>query len=214
MNEVFKPFLRKFVLVFFDDILVYSSNCEEHLCHLEVVLRTLMKNRLYANYKKCEFEREKVAYLGHVVSGAGVAVDMDKIKAMTEWPVPKILRELRGFLGLTGYYRKFISRYAQIAHPLTDQLKMDAFGWTTGATDAFEHLKKAMCAMCAAPVLAMPDFGKLFVLETDASGFGLGAVLMQDGCPIAFYSRLLGPRAQCKSVYEKELMAVCLSVLK
>lgn len=112
-------------------------------------------------------------------------------------------------MGLTGYYRKFIANYAQLVNPLTDQLKRDKFGWTEIATKAFETLKQAMVT---APVLAMPDFQKLFIVETDASGFGLGAVLMQDQRPIAYYSKLLGPRAQ--SIYEKEMMAICFAIIK
>lgn len=211
MNEVFRSYLRKFVLVFFDDILVYSSCESEHSRHMKLVLAALEENQLFANFKKCEFGKQEVAYLGHVISGQGVAVDQEKIQAMKEWSTPRNLRELRGFLGLTGYYHKFIAGYAHIAQPLTDQLRKDSFGWTETATRAFEKLKEAMIT---ATVLAMPNFHKAFVIETDASGHGLGAVMMQEGKPIAFHSRILGPRARDKSIYEKELMAVCLAVQK
>lgn len=138
-------------------------------------------------------------------------MDQEKIKAMKEWNIPRNLRELRGFLGLTGYYQKFIAGYAQISQPLKDQFPKDSFGWSETATLAFEKLKGAMVT---APVLAMPDFHQPFVLETDASGYGIGVVMMQEGRPIAYYSRILGPRVRGKSIYEKELMAVCLSVQK
>ena len=211
MNEVFRPFLRKFVLVFFDDILIYSTTEKEHETHLAMVLQTLEEHQLYVNLKKCEIGLPEVAYLGHKVSSKGVAADKEKIKAMVEWAAPRNLRELRGFLGLTGYYRKFVAQYAQIAQPLTAQLKKECFGWSEEAQRAFEALKRAMTRT---PVLALPNFSLPFILETDASGFGVGAVLMQAQHPIAYYSKLLGPRAQAKSVYEKELMAMCLAIQK
>lgn len=163
------------------------------------------------NQKKCEFGKKEVAYLGHVVSYQGVAVDNEKVKAIIDWKQPANLKELSGFLGLTGYYRKFVSKYAHIAHPLTEQLKKDAFGWTDATTIAFNELKQALINP---PVLALPDFNKQFVVETHASGYGLGAVLMQENRPLAFFSKLLGPKSKLKSIYEKELMAICLAVQK
>lgn len=138
-------------------------------------------------------------------------MDQDKIQAMLQWPMPKTLKALRGFLGLTGYYRKFVAGYAKVAHPLTQLLKKDGFHWTEEATTAFTALKKAMTTV---PTLALPDFTKMFVVEADASHTGLGAVLSQDNHPIAYFSQNLGPKAQHKSIYEKELMAIVLSVLK
>lgn len=209
MNKVFKPYLRRFLLIFFDDILIYSSNIETHKEHLVVVLRTLKQHQLYANYKKCAFGQPEVAYLGHIAKG--VAVDNEKIKSMIDWPEPKNVKELRGFLGLTGYYRKFIKGYAKIALPLTDQLKKENFEWNSDATMDFQQLKRMMTST---PILALPNYELPFVVETDASGFGLGAVLSQQGHPIAFYSSTLGPRARMKSIYGKELMAIVLSVMK
>lgn len=211
MNDIFRPFLRKFVLVFFDDILVYSSIEREHILHLQLVLAKPKENSLYANRKKCSFGRTTIGYLGHVISPDGVAVDPEKVKAILDWPQPKNLRELRGFLGLTGYYRKLVSKYAQIARLLTDQLRKDSYGWNDEATIAFEQLKNIMVNPL---VLTMPDFQQVFVLETDASGYGIGAVLMQSNRPIAYFSKLLGVRMQQKSIYEKELIAIYLAVQK
>ncbi|WOH08030.1 hypothetical protein DCAR_0727466 [Daucus carota subsp. sativus] len=211
MNDVFRPCLRRFVLVFFDDILVYSKTELEHTEHMQVALGLLAEHSLFANLKKCEFGKSKVGYLGHVISAQGVGVDQDKVQAVVEWPVPQNLRDLRGFLGLTGYYRKFVAKYAQIAQPLTDQLRKDNFGWSEAADTAFSTLK---AAMVSAPVMVLPDFKQTFVLESDASGYGIGAVLMQQGRPIAYFSKLLGSRAQQKSIYEKELIAICLAVQK
>lgn len=119
INDMFRPYLRKFVLVFFDDILVYSKTEKELEHHMQLVLQKLTEHELKAHLKKCAFGREQVAYLGHVISRNGVAVDSDKIQAILEWEIPKKLKELRGFLGLTGYYRKYVLRYVQIAGPLT-----------------------------------------------------------------------------------------------
>ncbi|XP_071740034.1 uncharacterized mitochondrial protein AtMg00860-like [Rutidosis leptorrhynchoides] len=144
MNEVFKPYLRKFTLVFFDDILVYSATMEDHLEHLRLVLQTMRSHTLFAKKSKCVFATPKVEYLCHVITAEGVATDPSKILAMQQWPKPKTLKQLMGFLGLTVYYRRFIKGYAQISQPLTKLLKKKGFVWTEEATTAFETLKQAM----------------------------------------------------------------------
>lgn len=211
MYAVFKPFLRKFVLVFFDDILIYSKSREEHWKHLEQVFDVMQQNQLYAKPSKCFFAVDKVEYLGHFISGRGVETDPQKINAVKVWPVPRNVKELRSFLGLAGYYRKFVRGYAIISKPLTDLLKKGAFAWSDAAEQAFETLKEALIS---APVLALPDFTKVFVVETDASCNGIGAVLMQEGHPLAFISKALVPKWQKLSVYEKELLAVVSAVRK
>ncbi|KZV42473.1 peroxidase 64 [Dorcoceras hygrometricum] len=205
MNTVLKPYLRRFVLVFLDDILIFSKTGEEHLVHLQEVLHSLEKNSLLLNQKKCEFGLQQVEYLGHIISGDGVAVDTRKIEAVQYWPQPTTLKGLRGFLGLTGYYRKFVKDYGKIARPLTDQLKKDNFGWNEEAQAAFDKLK---IALVSAPVLRMPDFSEEFVIDCDASGTGVGAVLSQGGRPIAFFSKALAARALSKSTYERELIVM------
>ncbi|WVZ23326.1 hypothetical protein V8G54_001870 [Vigna mungo] len=203
MNKVLKPYLRKFVLVFFDDILIYSPDEGSHQQHLKWVLQLLRENNLFANFKKCNFGQRQLRYLGHLISGKGVSADPDKVNEMVNWPVPKDLKGLRGFLGLTGYYRRFVKNYGKIAWTLTQLLKKDNFKWGNDAQQAFEQLKAAMTTL---PVLAVPDFEKAFVIETDASGKGVGAVLMQEGRPIAYMSQSLSDRAQRKSKWRHYLM--------
>lgn len=211
MNQIFRPFLRRFVIVFFDDILVYSRSLEEHVQHLCEVLQCLLTNRFFAKGSKCQFFQHTIEYLGHLVSKEGVRADPAKVEAMNQWPIPKNLKQLRGFLGLTGYYRRFVAGYATIAAPLTELLKKDSFVWDEKATLAFQCLKEAMMHT---PVLRLPDFDKPFVVETDASNVGIGGVLMQEGRPIAFFSKKLGPRMVAASTYNCELRAVVEAVTK
>ncbi|KAD5317318.1 hypothetical protein E3N88_17264 [Mikania micrantha] len=209
MNATFKDLLRKTTLVFFDDILVFSPSMEQHLRDLEAVLILLKKNTLFAKRSRCSFGGSKVEYLGHIISGQGVQTDPSKISAVQQWPIPKNLKQLRGFLGLAGYYRRFIKGFGVIARPLTDLLKKSAFQWNEATQLAFEQLKQVLSS---APVLALPDFSKVFVVETDASSKGLGAVLMQEGHPLAFMSKALSIKQQSLSVYEKELLAIMMAV--
>ncbi|KAL4022424.1 hypothetical protein IC575_016156 [Cucumis melo] len=208
MNVVFKPYLRKFVLVFFDDILVYNKNEDEHVVHLGKVLSSLREHSLYAN-KKCSFAQPKIEYLGHIISGGGVEVDLEKIRSIADWPTPTNVREIRGFLGLTGHYRRFVKHYGSIAAPLIQLLKKGGFVWNKEAEEAFERLKSAMISL---PVLALPNFEQPFEIETDASGVGVDAVLTRMNKPIAFYSHTLAMWDRAKLVYERELMVVILAV--
>ncbi|GKB32364.1 putative mitochondrial protein [Tanacetum coccineum] len=187
MNDVFRAYLRKFTLVLFDDILIYSKSLEDHIQHLSMVLSTMRKHSLFAKESKCVFGTTHVEYLGHVISAKGVATNPKKIQAMQCWPSPTNIKQLRGFLGLTGYY---ISNEAQ---------------------QAFTYLKNVMVQ---APVLAFPNFNKPFVVETDASGVGLGAILQQEGHPIDYMSKTLAPRQQALSTYEKEFLAVLMALEK
>ena len=147
-----------------------------------------------------------MSYLGHVISQAGVSTDPSKVQAVLQWPIPANVKELRGFLGLAGYYRKFVKNFGIIVKTLTELLRKGAlFIWTKDHQVAFHTLQQALSS---APVLALPDFSLPFAIETDASGTGIGAVLMQKGNPLAYLSKSLGPRSQGLSTYEKEYMAI------
>ena len=211
MNDIFRDFLKKFVLVFLDDILIYCSTIETHIEHLQLVFSTLCSHKLVANFKKCVFGQTRIDYLGHVIDAQGVSIEASKIQAIIDWSAPSNLRGLHGFLGLTSYYRKLVCNYSSLAWPLTQQLKKDAFHWDEEADLAFQRLKKVMTSL---PVLALPDFSQEFVIEMDALGLGLGAVLMQHDRPIAFYSQKLSPLGRVKSVYERELMVIVFAIKK
>lgn len=210
MNTVLSSLLRKCVLVFVDDILIYSKSLEEHLLHLQTVFLILHKHQLKVKRSKCSFAQQRLAYLGHIISPNGVSTDTEKIQTVKSWPVPVSVKELRSFLGLAGYYCKFVRNYGILSKPLTNMLKKgQLYLWTAETDKAFEALKQALVI---APVLAMPNFRLPFVVETEASNKGIGAVLMQDNHPVAFLSRALGPRHQGLSTYEKESLAIMLAV--
>ena len=174
-------------------------------------MQLMSTNDMHIKPSKCFFAVKKIEYLGHFISEKGIETDPQKLSAVNSWQIPTNVKELRGFLGLAGYYRKFVRDYALISKPLTDLLKVGAFKWTEEAQDSFEKLKGALTS---APVLAVPNFEETFVIETDASKKGIGAVLMQRNHPLAFISRSLGPKWQKLSVYEKELLAIVFSVQK
>ncbi|XP_028798685.1 uncharacterized protein LOC114754106 [Neltuma alba] len=187
MNRIFRPYLDRFVVVFIDDILIYSRSEEEHREHLHIALRILRDHQLYAKLSKCEFWLKEVKFLGHVVSAQGVAVDPNKVDAVLKWEVPRSVTEVRSFVGLAGYYRRFIQGFSQIAMPLTKLTKKDQpFVWTEKCESAFQELKTKLTT---APVLTLPTPGVPYVLYTDASLKGLGCVLMQNNKVVAYASR-------------------------
>jgi hypothetical protein len=187
MNKVFMEFLDKFVIVFIDDILIYSKSKEDHATHLKLVLETLREHQLYAKFSKCGFWLKEVGLLGHVLSAGGVSVDPKKIQSIMDWEAPTTQTEVRSFLGLAGYYRKYVEGFSSIARPMTQLLKKDKkFEWTPKCEECFQELKKRLVT---APILTMPDITKSFDIYCDASKLGLGCVLMQEGKVITYLSR-------------------------
>ncbi|GJZ53777.1 putative mitochondrial protein [Tanacetum coccineum] len=182
---------------------------EEHVIHLRMVLDTMRSNKLYAKQTKCVFGTTHVEYSGHIILAQRVATDPNKVIAMQKWHVPNNIKQLRGFLGLTGYYRRFIKGLASLSKPLTQLLKKNAFYWNVEAQSSFEALKQAMME---APVLGLPEFNEPFLVETYASSIRLGAVLQQKGYPIAYLSKTLSPKHQTLSTYEKVFLAVLMAL--
>ncbi|GKB59289.1 putative reverse transcriptase domain-containing protein [Tanacetum coccineum] len=206
MNRVCRPYLDKFVIVFIDDILIYSKTREEHVEHLRLVLELLKKEKLYAKFSKCEFWLREVQFLGHVINGNGIHVDPSKIEAVKNWKAPRTLSKVHSFLGLAGYYRRFIKNFSKIAKSLTILTqKCKTFDWGEEQELAFQTLKDKLCN---APVLALPDRPEDFVVYYDASGIGLGYVLMQRGKVIAYASRQLKIHEMNYTTHDLELGAV------
>ena len=210
MQEVFHELLDTCVVVFLDDVLIYSRNEQEHDEHLSRVLQLLRQHKLYAKLSKCELYQSRISFLGHTLSAEGVHMETSKVQAIQEWPAPMTISDLRAFLGLAGYYRRFISCFSAIALPLTALLKRDkAYTWTDEAAQAFKKLK---WAVQNAPVLVTPRQDLEFVVTTDASGYAIGASLSQDSGdglrPCAFMSKKMIPAERNYPVHEQELLAI------
>jgi hypothetical protein len=186
MNIVFMDYLNKFVVVFIDDILVYSQNKQEHKEHLRKVLQRLRYCQLYAKLSKCEFWISEVMFLGHIINQEGLAVDLKKVAAILDWKAPKGARGIKSFIGMVGYYRRFIEGFSKIARPMTALLaKKVEFKWTPAWQKSFETLKEKLTT---APVLILPDVHRSLSVYYDASYTGLGCVLMQEGRVVAYSS--------------------------
>jgi hypothetical protein len=206
MNKVFMEYLDRFVVVFIDDILIYYQSDSDHEEHLRLVLQKLRDNQLYAKFSKCEFWIGEVSFLGHIISNGGISVDPAKVKEIMEWRVPTTVTEIRSFLGLAGYYRRFIKGFSKIAKPMTLLLeKGREFKWDEKYQGSFEQLKKRLMST---PVLVMPDLQKGFDIYCDACGQGLGCVLTQEGHVIAYASRQLRKHELNYPTHDLELAAV------
>ncbi|MCO5593581.1 hypothetical protein L7F22_047596 [Adiantum nelumboides] len=197
---------RQYIGTFFDDILVFSKNQEEHRQHLEIILQLLQQHQFLVNGKKSEFFMHEINYLGHVISSKGIQMDFEKIKVIQEWHDLHDVHDVRSFLGLCSYYRRFIKHFAHIASPLHDLTKKkSSFQWKEKEKAAFIKLKMALTF---GPVLIIPDLAKPFVVEADTCGDCIGAVLNQEGHAVAFESRRLNDVEKRYKIYEKELLAV------
>jgi hypothetical protein len=206
MNGVFREYLDKFVQVFIDDILIYSRMMEEHDEHLRLVLQCLREHKLYGKLSKCSFYQSRIHYLGNVISGEGITMDPAKVEASMEWPAPTNVTEVRSFMGLAGYYRRFVEGFSRIANPITElQKKNKKFVWIEKCAEAFRRLKELLTTT---PILKVPDMDTDFLVCTDTSKEGLGGVLMQDGRVIDYILRKLRRHEENYATHELELLAM------
>jgi hypothetical protein len=206
MNSVFMDYLGKFVVVFIDDILIYSQSEEEHVEHLKMVLRRLREHQLYAKLSKYEFWIHEVLFLGHIINQDGLAVDPKKVADILNWKAPKDVRGIKSFIRMAGYYRRFIEGFSKISRPMIALLaKKVEFKWTQKCQEAFEELKEKLTTT---PVLVLPDVHKPFSVYCDASYTGLGCVLMQEGRVVAYSSRQLKIHERNYPTHDLELATV------
>lgn len=211
MNHIFRDFVAAgFVVIYLDDVLVYSKSSAEHEHHLRMVLSRLRQAQLYAKLAKCSFFKDELAYLGHIVGRHGLKVDPSKVTTVANWPIPTNVHELRSFLGLANYFRKFVANYSALTAPLTGLTgKKTTWVWNPDHLHSFEEVKKALIS---APVLALPDLEKPFVVVADASRFGTGAVLLQEDRPVAYYSHKMNSAESNYHTTEQELLGVVLAL--
>jgi hypothetical protein len=206
MNGVFREYLDRFVIVFLDEILIYSKTWEEHEHHLNMVLKVLREHQLYAKLSKCSFYQKQIHYLGHIISKDGIAVDPENIEAIRKWSAPKNVTEVRSFMGLAGYYRRFIGGFSKIAHPITYlQRKGMKFQWASDCERSFQHLKQLLTN---APILRISDPNEYFIVCTDACNEGLGGVLCQNGFVICYESRKLKEHERNYATHDLELATI------
>jgi hypothetical protein len=206
MNSVFMPELDKFVVVFIDDILIYSKSEEEYARHLRIILQRLRDHQLYAKFSKCAFWLKEAPFLGHIISAEGIAVDRSKVQEVLDWKSPRSVTQICSFLGLAGYDHRFIPNFSKITKPMTKLLEKEAkFKWRPQCEEAFLTLKKLLTT---APVLAQPDIEKPFDVYCDAFGTVIGGVLMQYGHAIAYASQQLRHHKEHYPTHDLELLAV------
>jgi hypothetical protein len=210
MNSIFMPELDKFVMVFIDDILIYSKSTEEHEEHLQVVLQRQWDHQLYTKFRKCEFWINEVLFLRHMISPEGIVVDPSKVHDIFDWKPPKTIHQVWSFLSLVGYYWRFIPNFSKITKPITELLKKgNKHVWSNDCDEAFQKLKKLLTT---SPVIAQPDIAKSFDAYCDASGINLGCVLMQEGRVILYSSRQLRCHEEHYPTHDLELTAVMMSL--
>ena len=205
MNQALRPFIGRFVVIYFDDILISSTTMNGHLSHLRDVLLSLRKEKLFIVKQKCEFGASEVLFLGYVVSASGLRVDPQKVEAVASWPTPTKISEVRSFHGLASFYRRFVHNFSAIMAPITDCMKGGSFFWTDDAARAFTLIKGKLTS---APILVLPYFEAPFELHCDASKLGIGAVLSQHGRPVAYYSEKLAGARSHYSTYDIEFYAI------
>ncbi|CAI7833650.1 unnamed protein product, partial [Closterium sp. NIES-53] len=210
MNDIFRPFLDRFVIIFLDDILIFSKSLEEHAQHLCIVLDTLRQHRLYAKLSKCTLARSSIGFLGHVISSKGISMDPAKVQCLADWPAPRMVAELQSFIGLAKYYWKFIFNFSHICAPLTDLFRQGAsFQWGLPQLTTFNSIK---ATLTSAPVLTVADPSRPYFIWTDASDVAIGAILCQDHShgmqPLAFESCKLQPAERNYATHDRELLAI------